>query len=118
MLYSLALHGVSHRKGRRLISGGPEYLSYGKTYPLSAVEPIHGEQLFQLSCKITPNLAYYLPKNVDLQELSNLADLLEQPVSDGADGQDRSREWVEIEEEWVGEKLKAVTAYFGGLVAE
>lgn len=30
----------------------------------------------------------------------------------------RDREWVEIEEDWVGDKLKAVTAYFGGLVSD
>jgi len=38
----------------------------------------------------------------------------------GSDGRmrQRGREWVEVEEQWVGERIKAVTAYFGGLVAE
>lgn len=30
----------------------------------------------------------------------------------------REKEWVEVEEEWVGDKLKALTAYYGGLIAE
>jgi trimethylguanosine synthase len=101
-----------------LMPGGPEYLSYGKTYPLSAVEPIPGDQLFEIAHKITPNLAYFLPKNVDLKELAGLAQTLDAPSQDGSQDQERQREWVEIEEEWVGDKLKAVTAYFGGLVAE
>jgi trimethylguanosine synthase len=47
-----------------------------------------------------------------MNELSQLAAPLEQS------SRKRSREWVEVEEEWVGDKLKAVTAYYGGLVAE
>lgn len=53
---------------------------------------------------------------MDVDELSALAAPLESPVVDGDGGRERAREWVEVQEEWVGEKLKAVTAYFGGLV--
>lgn len=85
---------------------------------MSAVEPIPGDELFRLAHGITPNIAYYLPKNTDLTELGDLAERLPTPEQNGSVGQSRDKEWVEIEEEWVGEKLKAVTAYFGGLVAE
>ena len=87
-------------------------------YPLSAVEPIHGADLFHLTAALTPNIAYYLPKNTTLQELSELAPPLGQMRMDGKEGKERTREWVEVEEEWVGEKVKAVTAYYGSLVSE
>ena len=106
--------------------GGPEYLSFGngkgqngqKSYPLSALLPIPGDELFELASALTPNIAYYLPRNMDLQELSNLARPLEIAQNDGTGGEPRTRDWVEVQEEWVGPKLKAVTAYFGGLVSD
>jgi len=97
--------------------GGPEYLSTpskGKqkatqndemdpqpVYSLKSVKPIPGDELFALSRKITKNVAYYLPRNVNLQEVASLA----------------PSEKVELEEEWMGDKLKAVTCYYGGLAA-
>lgn len=48
-------------------------------------------------------MAYYLPRNTDLEEVSGLA---------------RVGERVEVEEEWMGSKLKAITCLFGGLVKE
>jgi trimethylguanosine synthase len=89
-----------------------------KKYPLSAIEAIPGDELFELTAAITPNIAYFLPRNVDVKEVSQLAKILPKPASDGQGGVQRHREWVELEEEWVGDKLKAVTAYYGGLVAE
>ncbi|ORY34840.1 RNA cap guanine-N2 methyltransferase-domain-containing protein [Naematelia encephala] len=93
--------------------GGPEYLNT-QSYPLSCLLPIPGKELFDVSAALTPNIAFYLPRNVQVNELSTLAPVLEKPES--VNGRDRDREWVEVEEEWVGDKLKAVTAYFGGLV--
>jgi trimethylguanosine synthase len=88
---------------------------------LSSILPIPGGELFELSSRLTPNIAYYLPKNTNLQELSVLATNLESSMTDcGPDGimRLRDKEWVEVEEEWVGEKVKAITAYYGGLVSE
>ena len=73
----------------------------GGYYPLAALAPLHGRDLFHLARRITPHVAYYLPRNVDLLELAALVD----------------GERIEIEEEWMSGKLKAVTAYFGDLVA-
>ncbi|KAF8917297.1 RNA cap guanine-N2 methyltransferase-domain-containing protein [Mucidula mucida] len=96
--------------------GGPSYLSGTPSpikeagpgtdpppFSLSAIQPIHGADLFHLTRKITPNVAYYLPRNSDLDEIGAL-------VRSGA------QEDIEVEEEWMGNKLKALTCYFGGLV--
>jgi trimethylguanosine synthase len=103
--------------------GGTEYLTFGdpsapnqSAYPLSAILPVHGKELFDLCTSLTPNIAYYLPRNVNVDELSALARPLDAQEKEGGGGRDR--EWVEIEEEWVGDKLKAVTAYYGALIAE
>jgi trimethylguanosine synthase len=63
-----------------------------------------------LTRKITRNVAYYLPRNTRLDEISAL-------LTDPSDGIDvaENTEMVEVEEEWMGPKLKALTCYFGGL---
>ncbi|KPV73093.1 uncharacterized protein RHOBADRAFT_66819 [Rhodotorula graminis WP1] len=71
-------------------------------YPLSALAPLHGADLFALARRMTPNVAMFLPRNVDLLELATLPGLGE-------------TEKVEVEESWMGWKCKAVTAYFGEL---
>jgi trimethylguanosine synthase len=78
-------------------------------YSLSSVQPIHGAEVFALTRQITPNVAYFLPRNTSLSEISRLLPA-EQP-------QPSKEEHVEVEEEWMGSKLKALTCYFGGLVA-
>ncbi|GAA5876197.1 hypothetical protein JCM3774_002322 [Rhodotorula dairenensis] len=77
-------------------------------YPLAALAPLHGRDLFHLARRITPHVAYFLPRNVDLSELAALV---------GPSATEAADERVEIEEEWMSGKLKAVTAYFGDLVA-
>lgn len=47
--------------------------------------------------------AYYLPKNTSLEELSDLAD---------------SGERIEVEEEWMSGKLKALTVLYGQLAGK
>jgi trimethylguanosine synthase len=102
--------------------GGPSYLS-GVSYStnvvdddevhpefhLSDIKPIHGKDLFKLSKNITPNIAYFLPRNTNLEEISELA-----CIGGGGAGKGQS-EVVEVEEEWMGKKLKALTCYYGGL---
>ncbi|KDQ18010.1 hypothetical protein BOTBODRAFT_127969 [Botryobasidium botryosum FD-172 SS1] len=77
-------------------------------YTLASVLPIPGDELFALTRKITPNVAYFLPRNMNIAEVGALVDA---SVED-AEGR---KEKVEIEEEWMGNKLKALTCYFGGL---
>ncbi|KAH9893156.1 S-adenosyl-L-methionine-dependent methyltransferase [Cubamyces lactineus] len=114
--------------------GGPSYISgsptKAKTLPepagasgdvhaefsLESIRPIHGRDLFKVARGITKNIAYFLPRNTNLEEVSQLV------VEDSSDGAAQKRpnadvERIEVEEEWMGSKLKALTCYFGGLVA-
>ena len=75
-------------------------------YSLSSVRPVDGAELFKIARGITKNIAYFLPRNTSLEELSRLI------ASEDAS----TPEKVEVEEEWMGSKLKALTCYFGGLV--
>ncbi|KAF9038502.1 Tgs1 protein [Panaeolus papilionaceus] len=94
--------------------GGPSYLNGPAedtteypSYSLASVQPIHGAELFDLTRQITKNIAYYLPRNTNLEEIKS---------STRSKGVDEGVENVEVEEEWMGNKLKALTCYFGGLV--
>jgi trimethylguanosine synthase len=86
-------------------------------YSLSNIQPFPGPQLFQLSRQITPNIAFYLPRNANLEEIGALTDPLDGKGKGRKDGPGTELEMVEVEEEWMNGKLKALTCYFGGLVA-
>ncbi|KAH9940769.1 S-adenosyl-L-methionine-dependent methyltransferase [Epithele typhae] len=105
--------------------GGPAYLAGSPTkasakvaatgeegeahadYSLESIRPVHGAELFKIARGITKNIAYFLPRNSNLEEISAL-------VKDSSTG--AAVEKVEVEEEWMGTKLKALTCYFGGFV--
>jgi trimethylguanosine synthase len=94
----------------------------GPEFSLASIQPIHGAELFKLSRQITPNISYYLPRNTSLEEISRLVEeenaeplSLEGTTKEGYEDKSTS-EMVEVEEEWMGLKLKALTCYFGGLV--
>nr|GAT55091.1 Tgs1 protein [Mycena chlorophos] len=74
------------------------------SYSLASIQPIPGAELFKLSRKITGNIAYYLPRNTRLDEIGAL---LAVPPDE---------EMIEVEEQWMGSKLKAITCFTGGLV--
>ena len=86
------------------------------TYSLSSILPIHGAQLFGLTRRITRNIAFYLPRNTRLDEISAL--LSEENIQEEHQNGETNTttEQIEVEEEWMGTKLKALTCYFGGLV--
>lgn len=86
------------------------------TYSLSSILPIHGAQLFGLTRRITRNIAFYLPRNTRLDEVSAL--LSGENTQEGHQNGEAiaTDEQIEVEEEWMGTKLKALTCYFGGLV--
>src|SRR5260370_13194009 len=95
--------------------GGPSYLtsptksqtsldsnpSPHPEFTLNMTAPLPGDELFALARTITAHVAYYLPRNTNLEEVSNLVH--------------PNEEKVQVEEEWMGMKLKALTFYFGGL---
>jgi trimethylguanosine synthase len=77
-------------------------------YGLANLKPIHGKELVAIARQITPNVAIFLPRNQNLREVADLVTLDSEDTS--------SQEKVEVEEEWMGSKLKALTCYLGGLV--
>ena len=98
----------SVEQGNQAIDSGVESLP--SDYSLASVLPLPGDELFALARKITPHVAYFLPRNMDVKEIGAL-------IGDAVEDQEGRREKVEIEEEWMGNKLKALTCYFGGLAA-
>lgn len=114
--------------------GGPSYISDGLTtplessknadgppeapeYSLASIRPVHGAELFKLTRRITKNVAYFLPRNVKLEEVSALLTEESARHEGGTEHGGEEAEMVEVEEEWMGTKLKALTCYFGGLVS-
>lgn len=83
--------------------GGPSYADV-KKYPLNRMTP-DGNLVFEMASKISHNIAFYVPKNIDEDALKKLA---------GVNG------LVEIEENIVmdrrGHRCKAKTAYYGDLI--
>lgn len=79
-------------------TGDSMYACYG----LDKLQPLHGKELFQIARSLTKNVAYYLPRNLDIHEAASLV----------ASEDER----VEVEEEWMGSKLKALCLYYGDLV--
>lgn len=70
-------------------------------YTLDMLSPLPGAELMSLTRSISHNIAFFLPRNTDLSQVSSLVLSAE--------------EIVEVEEAWMGNKLKAITCYFGGL---
>ncbi|XP_056148903.1 trimethylguanosine synthase-like [Lampris incognitus] len=80
--------------------GGPDYLSAEVFDIRTMIEP-DGFKIFQLSKLISDNIVYFLPRNADMDQIASLA---------GPGGQ------VEVEQNFLNNKLKTITAYFGNLI--
>ena len=81
--------------------GGPEYLN-AKLFDLSYI-PLGGYEIFELSRRATPNVAYYIPRNVNVDQMVKL----------GGPGSH-----VEIEQHFLNGKLKTMTGYYGELAGD
>ncbi|KAJ4894896.1 S-adenosyl-L-methionine-dependent methyltransferases superfamily protein [Raphanus sativus] len=79
--------------------GGPKYCQV-ESFKMDMLQPKDGYSLFKIVQSITPNIIMYLPKNVDLAQLEELASLSSPPLT------------LEIEESYIGGKMIAITAYF------
>ncbi|KAF9231298.1 RNA cap guanine-N2 methyltransferase-domain-containing protein [Melanogaster broomeanus] len=99
----------SHHDAQRVSDQSDVPLEHPE-FSLSSIKPIHGVDLFHVTRKITKNVAYFLPRNTGLDEISALL-----PDSSSSLSNQDSTEMVEVEEQWMGTKLKALTCYFGGL---
>ncbi|XP_078712764.1 trimethylguanosine synthase [Lampetra fluviatilis] len=82
--------------------GGPTYLD-AHAYDLDSMMTPGGFEIFRLAQQITPNIAFFLPRNTDVDQLTSLA---------GSGGK------VEIEQNFLNIKLKTITAYFGELIED
>lgn len=78
--------------------GGPEYMDQ-EVYALDTIRcPVNGVDLLNMALDVCPNVAYFLPKNVDMDQVAGLA---------------RGKP-CEIEDNLLNYKLKTKTVYFGG----
>jgi len=77
--------------------GGPEYLK-SPVFDIEKMGTLNGRQIFTETEKITKNIAYFLPRNIDPSQLLELSDE------------------CELEGNYVNGYLKTTTAYFGDLV--
>ena len=82
--------------------GGPDYLK-AKVFNLKTMIVPDGEEIFHLAKSITDSIAYFLPRNVDVEQVMRLA---------GPAGK------TEIEQNILNNKVKTVTAYFGELMRD
>ncbi|KAJ8665337.1 hypothetical protein QAD02_006999 [Eretmocerus hayati] len=80
--------------------GGPSYIQE-KVFDMENVMfPVGGTKLLEVSKSLSQNIAYYLPKNINTLQLA---------VAAGPGSK------VELEQNYLGNQLVAVTAYFGEL---
>lgn len=80
--------------------GGPEYLS-ADVFNIKTMMNLDGFDIFRLSKTISDNIVYFLPRNADMEQIASLA---------GPGGK------VEVEQNFLNNKLKTITAYFGNLI--
>ena len=77
--------------------GGMDYINE-KFFDIRKMGGFDGIEIYNIAAKITPNVAYILPRNIDPSQLLQLSDK------------------CECEGNYINEKLKTITAYFGDLV--
>ncbi|CAH9139481.1 unnamed protein product [Cuscuta epithymum] len=82
--------------------GGPAY-KLRDTYTLDLLKPKDGYSLFQVAHNITPNIIMYLPRNMDLIQVEQLAWLSSPPLQN------------QIEKNKLHGHMKGITAYFGDI---
>lgn len=101
--------------------GGPGYSS-SQVFDLHTMVPLDGVRVFQVAHDVTENIAYYVPRNVDVQQVS-----LSPAPPPSACGQCVCLSMqlaalagpggsVEVEQHFINSKLKTMTAYFGELI--
>lgn len=82
--------------------GGPQYIQEN-VFDIQKMIPCDGIKAFNAALEITENIAFFLPKNTNVDQLVSLA---------GPGGQ------VEIEQNLLNTKVKTVTAYYGDLIQQ
>ena len=80
--------------------GGPNYIQ-AEEFNLKDDIPLDGFKLFDKALEVSENIAYFVPRNTNLDQLMSLA---------GPGG------IVEVEQNILNKKVKAMTAYFGDII--
>jgi trimethylguanosine synthase len=80
--------------------GGPGYLS-NNVFDLEAMISLNGVRVFEVAREVTPHIAYYLPRNINVNQMVGLL---------------KPGEVMELEQQFLNKKLKTITGYFGELV--
>lgn len=84
--------------------------SYDYYYISSLCAPQGGRALVDAARKLSPNLVLYLPRSMSMTDVRSLAFAEEEEVDELSETR-----VVDVEEQWMGYKLKAVMAYYGEL---
>uniref|UniRef100_A0A3P9K4N5 Trimethylguanosine synthase n=1 Tax=Oryzias latipes TaxID=8090 RepID=A0A3P9K4N5_ORYLA len=80
--------------------GGPNYLT-AEVFDIRTMMEPDGFEIFSRAKQISDNIVYFLPRNANMDQVVSLA---------GPGGM------VEVEQNFLNNKLKTVTAYFGNLI--
>lgn len=81
--------------------GGPEYLDQ-EVFDLQLMGGcMDGYKVFETALQVTPNIAYFVPRNTNMEQVASLA---------GPGGR------VEAEQNLLNRKMKTLTCYYGDLV--
>lgn len=88
-------------------------------YPLTALQPESGQTLYALASSITPNVAMFLPRHTNLEELAALPTLASAQSQDPAQhSSPSSHRLVAIEEQYLADSFKGLAVYFGELASK
>lgn len=102
--------------------GGPAYQD-SKTFDLNSMipAPLSALEMFRAARKVTPNVVFFLPRNVDATQVAGL------PAAAAALGAGETPaentfgvgfdDTCELEKQFLNGKLKTITAYFGKDIA-
>ncbi|CAN6300637.1 unnamed protein product [Urochloa humidicola] len=80
--------------------GGPDYAKVDVYDMKGMLKPCDGYSLFKLGTMIASRVVMFLPRNVDLNQLADMALSVDPPWA------------VEVEKNFLNGKLKSITAYF------
>lgn len=86
-------------------------------YPLAMLAPTGAHDMLALARRITANVCMFVPRNVDLTDLAALS-LSARASSAALPSTTQSQEdvLVDVEEQWLGGRCKALACYFGDLI--
>jgi len=83
--------------------GGPSYISSDIFDITTMIKPVSGNIMYNVASQITPNIAFFLPRNVDIEQIAALS---------------KPGEKVEVEKNILNSKVKTIMAYYGDLINE